>query len=210
MDWGNPLRSVAPTVDADVLAVLVRTHEPVTGNQLARLAGRSYAQVRAVVGRLVAEGVVVSDIHGRTYTFRLNRDHVLVPGLLAIISAPSTIQAAIAEDLEMWDPSPEFVAVFGSAARRTATRDSDIDLLVVRRDSVDVDNEVWRNQIGDLVRIVEVRTGNRVQLVELAHMELVEGIDTDQPLIRSLRRDGRTLYGGDLSARLSGNRRDET
>ena len=73
MDWQNPLRSIAPTVDADVLQVLARTHEPVTGNKLAQLAGRSYAQVHAVVGRLVDHGIVDVRQVGRTYAYNLNR-----------------------------------------------------------------------------------------------------------------------------------------
>ena len=64
MDWENPLRSIAATVDADVLKVLAGAHEPVTGNQLARLAGRSYAQVYAVVGRMVDEGLVLTTATG--------------------------------------------------------------------------------------------------------------------------------------------------
>lgn len=202
MDWENPLRSIATTVDADVLKVLARTHEAVTGNQLARLAGRSYAQVSAVVGRLVEEGIVSVQQHGRTYSYRLNRDHVLVPGLLDILSAPSRFEDQIEESVEAWDSPPDIVALFGSVARREATPSSDVDLLVVRQDGVDSDDLVWRTQLGDLERTVEERSGNRVQLVEIGQTELAEAVDTDQPLIESLRLDARTLFGEDVRARL--------
>ncbi len=202
MDWENPLRSIATTVDADVLKVLARTHEAVTGNQLARLAGRSYAQVSAVVGRLVEEGIVSVQQHGRTYSYRLNRDHVLVPGLLDILSAPSRFEDQIEESVEAWDSPPDIVALFGSVARREATPSSDVDLLVVRQDGVDCDDLVWRTQLGDLERTVEERSGNRVQLVEIGQTELAEAVDTDQPLIESLRLDARTLFGEDVRARL--------
>lgn len=198
MDWENPLRSIAATVDADVLKVLAGTHAPVTGNQLARLAGRSYAQVTAVVRRLTEDGVVLVEQHGRTYSYRLNRDHVLASGLLDMLSAPSRIENEIRELVQTWDLPPNTVALFGSAARREAVRESDVDLLVVRPDEVDPDDDAWRVQLGDLVHLVEERSGNRAQLVELSRSELADAVESSEPLIGSLRLEVRTLMGVDL------------
>lgn len=203
MDWENPLRSIAATVDADVLEVLAGTHASVTGNQLAGLAGRSYAQVSAVVRRLTEEGIVLVEQHGRTYSYRLNRDHILASGLLDILSAPSRIENEIRELVRAWDLPPDTVALFGSAARRQAVRQSDVDLLVVRPDDIDLENDVWRGQLGDLVVIIEERCGNRVQLVEVSRSEIADAIETGEPLIESLRREARTLVGEDLRAFLS-------
>jgi predicted nucleotidyltransferase len=202
MDWKNPLRSTATTVDADVLNVLAETYEPVTENQLERLAGRSYAQVSAVAGRLVEDGMVLKEQHGRTYSYRLNRDHVLALGLFDILSAPSRIEDKIWDSDEEWDPPPETVALFGPIACREAAPDSDIDVLVIRPDRVRYDDPAWRAQVGDLENMVEERTGNRVHLVEFDQSELVEAVRTKQPLIESLRLDVRTLFGEEIRARL--------
>ena len=118
MDWENPLRSIAATVDADVLKVLAGAHEPVTGNQLAHLAGRSYAQVYAVVRRMVDEGLVLTARYGRTNTFRLNRDHALVQGILAVLAGPARLELEIKQLVQGWSLQPELVAMSGSAARR--------------------------------------------------------------------------------------------
>lgn len=203
MDWENPLRSIATTVDADVLKVLAGTHTSVTGNQLARLSGRSYAQVSFVVRRLTDEGIVSAEQHGSTYSYRLNRAHVLAPGLLNILSAPSRIEDEIKEFVEGWEFPPETLALFGSAARREATPESDVDIFVVRPDEVDSDDAAWRAQIGDLERMVEERSGNRVQLFEIDCSALAEAVDTDQPLIESLRTESRVLVGEDLRLRLA-------
>jgi predicted nucleotidyltransferase len=203
MDWENPLRSIARTVDADVLKVLAGTHTSVTGNQLARLAGRSYAQVSAVVRRLAEEGLALVEQHGRTYSYRLNRDHALAPGLVDILSAPSRIEDEIRKFVEAWEPPPDTVALFGSAARREAAPESDVDLLVIRSDEVSPDDGAWRTQIGDLERMIEELSGNRVQLVEIDRSDLAEAMDTDQPLIESLRNEARTLLGDDLRVRLA-------
>ena len=167
MDWENPLRSIAATVDADVLKVLAGAHEPVTGNQLAHLAGRSYAQVYAVVRRMVDEGLVLSARYGRTNTFRLNRDHVLVQGILAVLAGPARLELEIKQLVQGWSLQPELVAMSGSAARRRTAANEDIDLVVVRSDQTNPDNPAWRSQIDALARRIEHICGNRVQIQEM-------------------------------------------
>ncbi|MCL1587306.1 MAG: nucleotidyltransferase domain-containing protein [Actinomycetia bacterium] len=198
MDWQNPLRSISPTVDADVLQVLARTHEPVTGNRLAQLAGRSYAQVHAVVGRLVDHGIVDVQQVGRTYAYSLNRSHSLANGITASVAAPEDVESSIRDAVTGWAIQPASVAIFGSAARRTATHQSDVDLLIIRDDDVDEDDPVWSGQVGDLAHTVETISGNRVQIVDLRESELNETTADQQPLIASLQYDARTLAGTEI------------
>lgn len=179
MDWENPLRSVAATVDADVLKVLAAAHDPVTGNQLARLAGRSYAQVYAVVGRMVEEGLVLTARYGRTNTFRLNRDHVLVQGILAVLAGPARLELEIKQAVQGWGIPPEMVALSGSAARRRTAADENIEVLVVRSDETHRDNPAWRGQIDALARRIEHACGNRVEIREMGqseHQTAVSGV----------------------------------
>lgn len=178
MDWENPLRSIAATVDADVLKVLAGAHEPVTGNQLAHLAGRSYAQVYAVVRRMVDEGLVLSARYGRTNTFRLNRDHVLVQGILAVLAGPARLELEIKQLVQGWSLQPELVALSGSAARRRSAANDDIDLVVVRSDQTNPGNPAWRSQIDALARRIEHICGNRVQIREMdgsEHQDAIAG-----------------------------------
>ena len=118
MDWENPLRSIAATVDADVLKALAGAQEPVTGNQLAHLAGRSYAQVYAVVGRLVDDGMVRCVRYGRTKTYRLNQDHVLSPVIDRMLAAPARIESEIRQAALAWQPAAATIAFAGPAARQ--------------------------------------------------------------------------------------------
>lgn len=171
MDWENPLRSIAATVDADVLKVLAGAHEPVTGNELARLAGRSYAQVYAVVGRMVDEGLVLTVRYGRTNTFRLNRDHVLVQGILAVLAGPARLELEVKQEVQGWSMPAEMVALSGSAARRRTAVTEDIEVFVVRSDETHRDHPTWRSQIEALVRRIEHSCGNRVQIRELGQSE---------------------------------------
>jgi predicted nucleotidyltransferase len=198
MGWQNPLRSISPTVDADVLQVLARTHEPVTGNRLAQLAGRSYAQVHAVVGRLVDHGIVDVQQIGRTYAYSLNRRHSLANVISAAVAAPEDVESSIRDDVSEWSLQPVSVSIFGSAARRTATHQSDIDLIIIREDNVDEDDPAWSAQVGALVHTVEIMSGNRVQIVDLRESELNEAATDQQPLIASLQHGARTLAGTEI------------
>jgi predicted nucleotidyltransferase len=195
MDWENPLRSIAATVDADVLKVLAGAHEAVTGNQLARLAGRSYAQVYAVVGRMVDEGLVTCDRYGRTKVYRLNRDHDLGHGIVRILAAPGRIESEIRQLTVAWDPPAESVALIGSAARRRTPPDGDVDLLVVRPLTVSRNEPRWRTQVLDLTRRIEALSGNPVQLTEVDRVDLRQAAGSEDALGKLLRIGVRTLGG---------------
>ena len=194
MDWENPLRSIAATVDADVLKVLAGAHEPVTGNQLAQLAGRSYAQVYAVVGRMVDEGLVLAARYGRTNTFRLNRDHVLAQGILAVLAGPARLELEIKQLVQDWSLQPELIAMSGSAARRRTAANDDIDLLIVRSDQTNSDNPAWRSQIDALARRIEHICGNRVQIREMDQSEHQVAVSSGGTTGGARSSESRTVY----------------
>lgn len=206
MDWANTLRSVTHTVDAEVLRVLAGTHAALTGNQVCRLSGRSYAGVHAVLGRLVAEGLVSREQYGRTGAYRLKRDHVIASGLLSMLAARESFEEGLLSLVGGWHIAPVSIAMFGSAARGEATAASDVDLLVVRDDAVSEDDATWRDQVTTLAMRAEALCGNAAQIVELSRAELGEAVTSQQPLVASLRREARTIFGED-AARLAGSRR---
>jgi predicted nucleotidyltransferase len=195
VDISNPFRSIAPTVDADVLGVLTRTHSSLTGVKVAELAGRSYAQVRSVLHRMVSEGVVDAERHGQAFSYRLNRDHVIAEAVTSIAQAVERAEQRIVDEAAAWDPAPYAVVVFGSFARRDGGVDSDLDVLLVRPDDVDQEHERWAPQRHELARKAERWTGNHTQILELSMTELSSAVKRDEDLVRSLRHDARVLLG---------------
>lgn len=202
MDPSNPLRSVAPTVEADVLHVLARTRASLTGAKVAELAGRSQTQTRTVLGRLVGAGVVTSSRHGNAYAYLLNRDHVLSDPLLALLDGVGEVERRVRAEIETWETSPVSVVGFGSFTRRDGDEDSDVDLLVVRADDTPEDEPVWSDQLHSLSRSVTAWAGNPTQLVELSAREVDEVVAASAPIVRSLRDDGVVLWGHDLVSAL--------
>lgn len=195
MDLSNPLRVIAPSVEGDVLVVLVRSHAPLTGARVASLAGRSETQVRDVLARLAQHGLVSAERHGNASSYTLNRQHVLAPGLESLAGAADTLEARIRDAVASWDPAPVAVLLFGSAARRSNDANSDIDLLVVRPDDVHEDAPDWSGQRHTLARNVETWSGNRVQILEMSDTELTDAIQQDEPLVASLAEEGVVLAG---------------
>jgi predicted transcriptional regulator len=195
MDLSNPLRAVAPGVEGDVLAVLLRTHAPLTGARVAALAERSETQVREVLRRQEQHGLVDVERHGQSYSYALNREHVLVPGLELLHSAMPTIEDRLRQLVADWVVAPTALLMFGSAARRDGDSDSDVDLLLVRPDDRDADDEAWSMQRHELARRVERWTGNAAQIVEFSTAELAKAVMREEPLIAQLRDDGILLAG---------------
>jgi predicted nucleotidyltransferase len=200
MDVANPLRSIAPTVEADVLGVLVGTHAPLTGLRVQQLTGRSYARVRDVLRRLADSGVVHAERRGNAVSYWLNRDHILATAVEGAVGADGELERRIRALLDTWDPAPAAVVLFGSFARRDGDAQSDIDVMLVRPRDVGVDQQRWSEQRYDLARSIERWAGNAAQIVEMTDAELDRAIADGDRLIVTIQREGRPLLRGNISS----------
>ena len=198
MDASNPLRTIAPTVDADVLRVLALTHRALSGAAVARVAGRSYARTRSCLHRLVEHGLVSAQDTGSAVQYRLNRAHVLAGPVLAAVNAPGAVEEWLVEQVRRWSPQPAAVVLFGSWARGEAGPASDLDLLLLCEDAVDADDGPWGEQTHHLGEGLEALTGNPVQFLQVSRSQLSQAVTEGQPLIANLRADGRVLLGPGL------------
>jgi predicted nucleotidyltransferase len=199
MDLQHPLRTVVPGVDGDVLVVLARTRAPLTGNKVSQLAGRSYSQVRAVLHRLVDDGLAVRERHGQAFTYVLNRDHIAAPAIEHLARAHQLVEERIRDTATSWSIPPLSVTVFGSFARRDGTPDSDIDVLLVRPDGTPFDEPSWAQQRYELATAVQRWTGNPAQIIDLSVSELRSAAGGGEPLVEQLRADARTVFGEDVA-----------
>lgn len=75
-----------------------------------------------MLDRLVEHGLVLADPTSRGYMYRLNRDHLLTPAVLAADSDRYELLARLTVPVEAVTPSRVYASVFGSVARTTATR----------------------------------------------------------------------------------------
>jgi hypothetical protein len=132
VDLADPTRSIAPSLDTAILAVLAAAGRPLTVGEVTEQSARgSEIGIRRSMARLVEQGVVRSTEMGRNRVHELNSDHVAAPiaGLLAGLRIE--LWRRMRKELAGWNPKPSYACVFGSAARRDGGPESDIDLLLV-------------------------------------------------------------------------------
>ena len=85
--------------------------------------------------------------------------------------------------------------MYGSAARGDGDSSSDVDLLAVRPDSVPGDDPDWQASLTSLADAVHRWTGNNAEILDRSPHDLAVMAVERQPLLDSIRRDGRALVG---------------
>jgi len=216
MDLSDPTRSVTPTLDGPVLAVLAAAGSPMTVGDVARQVVRgSEIGIRRCLSRLVQEGIVKATEMGRNRVHELNREHLAAPVAVLLGGLRPLLFDRIRKELNKWRPKPYYACVFGSAARGDGDALSDIDLLVVHapfpgdpkppkqqrlRDSVAqmwsepppvsaVEVRRWPSQVDGLKESVRAWTGNSAQIVDLSWGEWLR-VKNDEGVFAEIRRDG--------------------
>jgi len=197
MDLSFPLASVAPTLDAGVLQVLVATTVGCTAAEVHRRLGRGSDEgVRKVLARLVRQGVVLVETPARYPIYHLNREHVAVPHIEALTRVRGELFDRIREEVANWEVEPIHAGLFGSFARGTADSDSDIDVLLVRPAALaDIEEATWVEQLGRLDHQIRTWTGNAAQIIDLTLATLGQMARETDPLVDSWRADDIPVHG---------------
>ena len=202
MDLANPVQSVIPSVQGAVLGVLARTDEPLSGRRVAELTRPRFAQTRvnAVLQKLADSGIVLRESRPPANLYRLNKKHVATDGILMLADMWATVLSRIRAELANWSVPPEAAWLFGSAARREARVESDIDIFVVVPAGAmqgEETSNVWQLQTDALAENIKAWTGNSCEVLEMDAAELEAAIERDDRLIRDLRDHAIVLAGDD-------------
>jgi hypothetical protein len=164
----RPFLVITPTVDGDVLAALARADSAFTGRGVHQLIGRYSAEgVRRALDRLVTQGVVATAPAGRSKLYRLNRDHLAAPSIVALAQLREELFIRIRDRLGSWVLQPEYAALFGSATKQMVP-ESDIDVFIVRPNGTAAEDSRWTGQLEDLVHDGSRWTGNDVRVLEMS------------------------------------------
>jgi hypothetical protein len=203
MDLGNPIRSVIPSAQGDVLAVLARTDQPLTGRRVAALTNRRVSQkgTNLALRALLEAGLVIVEDHPPAKLYSLNRRHLAANPIEELASLRDRLIEAMRAQLASWLIPAWGVWLFGSAARGDGDETSDIDVLVVRPDEVDDADPRWLNQVERFVAAVTAWAGNSCEVVEYALSEFDALLSRDDRLACDIRSDGINLTSQRLPRR---------
>jgi predicted nucleotidyltransferase len=204
VDLSSPISSVIPSAHGAVLAVLARTHEPLSGRRVAALTEGRVGQRRVndVLGELADAGIVRCEHHPPAKLYVLNREHVAAAGVIALASQWEELLRRIRDELVDWQVPPVSACLFGSAARGQASSDSDLDILLVPGFDDDRLTLVWQEQVDRLTELVGAWSGNACEVLELSTEELAAAAARNDRLVHDLKADAITLGGRDVRSLL--------
>jgi predicted nucleotidyltransferase len=183
-------------LEGEVLSVLAGTTRPLTGRQIARLATHgSDRGLRLALNRLAEQGLVDAVEAPPAVLYSLNRDHIAAPVALELAGLRGELLRRLRTAIAQWRVPAVHASMFGSAARGEGDARSDIDLLVVRPESVDSEDPEWRDQLHELAVAIERWTGNHAGISEVGEEELSHLASERRPIVDELERDAITVAG---------------
>jgi predicted nucleotidyltransferase len=199
MDVSRPHAAViGGALEGEVLSVLAGTTRPLTGRQIARLASHgSDRGLRLALNRLAEQGLVDTVEAPPAVLYSLNRDHIAAPIAIQLADLRSELFRRLRTAIGEWQVPPLHASIFGSTARGDGDASSDIDLLVVRPDSVDSEDPAWRDQLHELAVAIERWTGNHASISEVGDEELLGLASERRPIVDELEQAAITVAGPD-------------
>jgi predicted nucleotidyltransferase len=184
--------------EARVLAVLLRVEAPVTGRAVARIAGLTQSTAQRAMTRLRDAGLVVAEPAPPSLLYRANHDHLAMPALMSLLRLDNELRVRMAEHVAEWRLTPASVVIYGSVAREEATAGLDLDVLVVRPDTIEPDDPTWQLQLAELAHGLQLWTGRRGSVVEMSRSEAAQGFADREPFLVDADRDGWLIAGSPL------------
>jgi predicted nucleotidyltransferase len=181
----------SPTKIRLLRSILASDRRGRTGRELARQAQVSTAQSARDLNELAEVGIVGRTVSGRSYTWRLNEDHVLFEPLRTLFSREANLRTDLARALsrELRSSAVASARLFGSFARGDERSDSDIDLYIELRSPKD------REQVQESVARLRDRIwssfGNPISALVYSRDEA--RYPRNPELMVSIRRDGLDL-----------------
>ena len=196
MELSHPLRVVTPTLDGDILRILAQAETEFTPPEVHRLIGEhSVAGIRKGLERLVLQGIVLERGAGRASLYQLNRAHLAAQAVIELARMKDELISRLRRELTDWSILSSYAALFGSAARNDMRSDSDIDLLLIRPKDVEVDDEIWAEQLYQLSEQVHNWTGNSANVLELGENEIAQGVQAEDPVLVAINKEGIRVHG---------------
>jgi predicted nucleotidyltransferase len=186
----QPLRTVTPTIDGDVLRVLARADSWFAASRLRALAGTGSPEgIRKVLKRLVDQGIVETQVAGKAFLYRLNREHLAAPAIIELAHLDEIFRDRAREAIEQFHVKPVYAFLFGSAARGMMREDSDIVLV-----GDETTDDRWENDLQTLRDKIHRWTGNDPRVIVYDRSEIL-GARDDEPVLDSIASEGISLVG---------------
>jgi predicted nucleotidyltransferase len=164
-----------------------------TGRELARAARLSTAQAARELAELADTSLVIRRVAGRSYSWELNPDHVLLPALAQLFSREADLKAELVRQVAdaLGPNSFDRARLFGSVARGEERDDSDVDLFVQVR--TPADRDIAEQAIDRVRSRIWSRFGNPVSALVYTRSEAKRPSNPD--LMKAIESEGVDVPG---------------
>lgn len=200
VDFRRPVEVVIPGAQGRLLAVLAGTTSALNLRTLAGLADVSPAQASRVLPRLVELGLVERVDVPPSALFRLVHGNLGAQLVRQLADLRRAALGRLGQLAARMRPAPACAVVFGSMATGEAEAGSDIDVLLVRHDAVDEDDEGWHDGVEGFQVAGRELTGNPVSVLEVSQEQLTARLESGEPLWRDIAAHGVVIHGPPLPA----------
>lgn len=209
MRINNPLNTVFDNgIKIRILRIFCLTHIELNGRQVAKEVKVTPKTAHRVLLELVNEGVLFMKNVGRTYLFELNKENLLVKDVLKVTfnlekKVFNKIFEGILDEIKESPLKNEIVslALFGSVYEKNDRPGSDIDILVI------IKNSAVQGKVEKLFEEIEGKVAPLIGNTISAYVNTVSGFRTKAtnrlPLIGNILKSHRLLYGKALKELLN-------
>lgn len=205
MKWSSTLEEVTGSkLKVRIIRTLYESGRPLTGMKLAQAAGYSHTQTYKALDDLETLGVITKDYAGASHLYSINpRSYVVKEMLAPALKAEKTMLNALASRFyDRMGKDLVSITLFGSVARRKDEPGSDIDLILVARDTADLES------VEDLAAEVSLDAalefGGPVSAFVVSETEYHRRLGEARAMWADVKSEGRAITRKDLEAQRVG------
>jgi predicted nucleotidyltransferase len=166
-------------------------------SDITKITGQSTGAVYPALARLVDAGLIKSSRMGKSTTYRLNTDNLLSRKVMEIFTAESAILRKAAEEFAAKMPKKGVISIilFGSVARGEPNEKSDVDLLIVYKES-----RLSVERSANIIAEESLKSDVYISLVFYSQGEIKDMALKYNSFITRIENEGIPLYGKRLEA----------
>jgi predicted nucleotidyltransferase len=189
-------------ITVSVLRELSHRKTGITGREAAKIIGVTHKSVLRALSALEEINLVSHEIAGRSYFFKINRDHYFYKKIIErMFKDENEYILTVYEDIShSIGKYCESIILYGSAARGEEHSGSDLDLCIIYKGNIrDIEEEVstLRTQIFHKYGITIAP-----YLISLSGFK--EGVLKEKPPFSNIAREGKLIYGKSIGEIIDG------
>ena len=200
MRFHEPLNDILGNrTQVKVLRLLARTRSAHTGRELARLIGQSHNSTRFALEELERNGLIVKQQAGRSNLYSLDEDNILMRDILLPafkLEGRLLDEVAMILSREIGDQLLDII-LFGSIAKAEESSRSDMDLVLVFKDEVNLKD--IEDTVAEASLLIAKMFGNQVSPIIVTKAEFERKKKAGQGLWKEITKTGISLFNN-LSA----------